>query len=137
MLRDAEIVALIGQHPNLIEGLKYDPTDPLRDPTAIQASSVDLTIGDIFLPETASAEDGGAEKPLTRHNLKPGHTAVVTTFENLNFPADVAGFGFPPARVSKRGLLMTNPGHVDPGYSGHLAFTVIALIDQVSTWLNS
>jgi len=40
-------------------------------------------------------------------------------------PDDVAGFGFPPSRVSFRGLLMTNPGHVDPGYEGLMRFTVI------------
>jgi dCTP deaminase len=40
-------------------------------------------------------------------------------------PSDHGGFGFPPSRISALGLLMTNPGHIDPGYRGRLQFTVI------------
>jgi hypothetical protein len=54
-----------------------------------------------------------------------GQTAVLTTTETLNMPANVAGVGFPPSSVSIKGLLMTNPGHVDPGYAGPMHFTVI------------
>jgi len=59
------------------------------------------------------------------HWLEPGHTAVVTTLEELHFPGHIAGFGFPPTRISANAILMTNPGHIDPGYVGHLRFTVI------------
>jgi hypothetical protein len=40
-------------------------------------------------------------------------------------PGNLAGIGFPPSHVSFKGILMTNPGHVDPGYTGRLHFTVI------------
>jgi hypothetical protein len=40
-------------------------------------------------------------------------------------PSNIAGIGFPPSSVSIKGLLMTNPGHVDPGYTGPMHFTVI------------
>lgn len=40
-------------------------------------------------------------------------------------PAKLAGIGFPPTSVSAKGVLMTNPGHVDPGFIGHLQFTLI------------
>jgi len=50
----------------------------------------------------------------------------VQTKEELDLPRDLAAIGFPPSsEVSFRGLLMTNPGHVDPGYKGRMKFTVI------------
>jgi dCTP deaminase len=91
----------------------------------IQAASLDLTIGDIYLPDTDDDKPGGAYTPLKEHTLRQGHTAVVRTLETLNFGPDIAGIAFPPAHVSLKGLLMTNPGHIDPGYSGHLHLTVI------------
>jgi len=38
---------------------------------------------------------------------------------------DLAGIAFPPASLSLKGLLTTNPGHIDPGYNGPLHLTVI------------
>jgi hypothetical protein len=40
-------------------------------------------------------------------------------------PPDLVALGFPPSRVSVQGILMTNPGQIDPGYQGPLRFTVI------------
>jgi dUTPase len=77
------------------------------------------------LPGEKESDLGGAKKPKHDYSLKTGETAVVTTVETLNLPSDVAGFGFPPSGVSFKGLLMTNPGHVDPGYKGFMRFTVI------------
>jgi dCTP deaminase len=45
--------------------------------------------------------------------------------EVFNLPPNIAGFGFPPSSVSAGGILMTNPGHVDPGYVGRLSFTLV------------
>jgi len=40
-------------------------------------------------------------------------------------PSNLVALGFPPARLSIHGVLMTNPGQIDPGYQGHLHLTVI------------
>ena len=50
---------------------------------------------------------------------------MIVTEERLNMPRNWAAYGFPPSHVSAAGLLMTNPGHLDPGYAGKLRFTVI------------
>ena len=57
--------------------------------------------------------------------MRCGQTAVISTLETIDFPDNIAGIGFPPSHLSIRGLLITNPGHVDPGYKGKMTFTVI------------
>lgn len=127
LLRDEEIIAAVTVEPKAaryIEGLVL-PADPYSKDSPVQGSSVDLHIGHIYLPGTKKNEEGSAENPKAEHSLLTGETAVVTTRETLHLPPNIAGFGFPPSRVSFRGLLMTNPGHVDPGYDGIMRFTVI------------
>jgi deoxycytidine triphosphate deaminase len=92
----------------------------------IQPSSLDLTVGRILLPVEGDGEDEKVHEEPS-FSLAQGETVVVETQEYLCVPRTVAGIGFPPATVSRDGLLMTNPGHVDPGYSGRLKFTVINL----------
>ncbi len=91
----------------------------------VQAASLDLTIGEIYIPGTDNDKPGGAYMPLEEYSLNQGHTAVIKTTEVLNLGAALAGIGFPPASLSLKGLLMTNPGHIDPGYRGPLHLTVI------------
>jgi len=121
LLSDEELVNL---DPNIIEGLDREG-DLYSAKSKIQPSSVDLTIGDIFLPEMGEGEKGSIEYPCHSYSLRSGHTAIVQTKEKLDLPDNLMAIGFPPSRVSSKGLLMTNPGHVDPGYKGPLKFTVI------------
>jgi hypothetical protein len=52
-------------------------------------------------------------------------TVVVETFEEISLDSTIAAFGFPPAHLTRSAILMTNPGHIDPGFSGKLSFTLI------------
>lgn len=89
----------------------------------IQPASLDLTIGRILLPpEDMSSNEVRVESNI---DLGEGKTAIIETLEELHLPPDLAAIGFPPSSVSLEGLLMTNPGHIDPGYIGKLKFTVI------------
>lgn len=92
----------------------------------IQPASFDLSVGRILLP---IEDDASSDKPREESSLSlsQGETAVVETQEYLTLPRTIAAIGFPPAAVSRDGLLMTNPGHIDPGFSGRLKFTVINL----------
>src|SRR5205823_6027267 len=124
LLKDDQLVSLItGSKPILIDhGYTkdwYERSSP------VQPCSLDLMIGNIFLPGAQRSEDGGEWRPEAAYFLKPGQTAIVTTREHLSLPPNIAAFGFPPSHVSATGLLMTNPGHVDPGYSGQMRFTII------------
>jgi dCTP deaminase len=93
--------------------------------TLVRSTSLDLTIGEIFIPGSSKDDLGGSNSPKREHNLDQGHTAVIRTRERLRMGQRRAGIAFPPAHVSLKGLLMTNPGHIDPGYEGPLHCTVI------------
>jgi deoxycytidine triphosphate deaminase len=129
LLKDDELVPLVRGANPILTGHSYDDGGNvaawfLRQ-SPVQPCSVDLTVGDIFLPGTTLDEDGSADHPMTTHNLDRGQTAIITTRETLHLRPNLAAFGFPPSHVSFQGLLMTNPGHVDPGYAGRMRFTVI------------
>lgn len=94
----------------------------------IESSSVDLTIESIFLPST--------EKELKRnidiqtvgknkHSIKAGETAIIQVAQEFDMPKNIGGIVFPPNRLSKYGLLMTNPGHIDPGFKGKITVCLI------------
>src|SRR5687768_6762724 len=106
---------------NIISGGPSQRWEGKDDP--IQASSIDLHIGKIFVPGEYESDGGPAWKKML--SLTHGRTAVLETMEELRVPNEYAAIGFPPSHVSSKGLLMTNPGHVDPGYSGSMRFTVI------------
>lgn len=123
-LTDEGIDALLGG-TNVVQ----PPPDRLgKDPnpeSLIQPASLDLTIGGIYVPGARLGKPGSDHHPLTQLALRPGHTAVIETAQTLHLPPKVCAIGFPPSHVSSTGILMTNPGHVDPGYQGTLTFTVI------------
>jgi len=121
ILNDTEISAELGKGIQITNYSKETP--PFGKDAQIQPSSFDLTIGKIFVPQ--GQEDEGPIEPQSGYILKPGRTVVVISHEEIKLSAEFAGFGFPPARISRQGLLMTNPGHIDPGFDGPLSFTVI------------
>jgi dCTP deaminase len=125
ILTDRELRALIEKKDGgLLTG--YDvPFDWDSKDSLVQPSSVDLHVGAIFRPGVTPGKPGSAGNPKSRISLKTGETAIVETKEYINLPSGYAAFGFPPSSVSSQGLLMTNPGHIDPGFRGTLAFTVI------------
>jgi deoxycytidine triphosphate deaminase len=101
-----------------------DASAYLKD-SPVQPASLDLRVGDIYVPGVERDKNGGLDKPKDSHILDAGQTAVIFTKETLNVPDNLGAIGFPPTNISDKGILMTNPGHVDPGFSGKLSFTVI------------
>jgi dCTP deaminase len=99
--------------------------DPYAQDSPVQPASLDLRVGDIYVPGVKPNESGGLERPKESHILKAGQTAVVFTKETIKIPDDLGAIGFPPTHISDNGILMTNPGHVDPGFTGQLSFTII------------
>ena len=124
LLQDFEIEDLLRSNPPLIRG--FDTSILAREQSPIKGASLDLTIGEIYVPGAKPKSLGGIRNPRKELSLESGQTAVLRSAEILQMPKDVAGIGFPPStRVSLAGILSTNPGHVDPDYHGHLHLTVV------------
>src|SRR5687768_7061533 len=121
-LRDEEIKKLIedGYIENVRSSGNWNSAD-----SPVQPCSLDLRIGRIYLPTARDSALGSCEKPLTAHTLGVGETVVVETMEVLHLPAHIGAFGFPPTSVSNVGVLVTNLGHIDPGFHGSIKFTLV------------
>ena len=122
-LRDEDIKKLVNE--GAITNVADMTSDPDGPKSPVQPSSIDLTIGKIFVPGAAPADAGGRDMPKERHSLTPGETVVVETAESFHLPSSIGGFGFPPTSVSNVAVLVTNLGHIDPGYDGTIRFTLV------------
>lgn len=127
---DGDITKLLQATVPILTGFSapanWDDKDSL-----VQPASLDLRIGKIFVPPKEEPKVGEKVDERVEYVLEPGQAIVVETAETVNFPNDIAAFGFPPTSISNRAILMTNPGHVDPGFKGKLSFTLINMGREV------
>lgn len=93
--------------------------------TQIKGCAVELTVGSIFVPGAKGKDVGSADVPRAQLSLAQGQTALVRTLQTVHLKKNQACVAFPASGVSIKGLLMTNPGYVDPYYEGPLHVTVI------------
>jgi deoxycytidine triphosphate deaminase len=139
MLSDQDIAAVLfskSADARLVDPLPEDsdtkwdalpPDDPkwATPKSPIQPSSLDLHVGYIYVPGKKPGELGSEARPATSHSVGPGESIIVSTYESLNLPRYLGGIVFPPSKLSSQGVLVANIGHIDPGFSGHLRFTLI------------
>ncbi|GAA4461704.1 hypothetical protein GCM10023189_37450 [Nibrella saemangeumensis] len=91
----------------------------------IQPTSIDVRVKNIFIPGKKKKSRGGSEEPLDQSSIATGGTVIVETMETLSLPSNISAIVFPPNSVSSKGILVTNPGHIDPGYEGNIKFTLL------------
>lgn len=111
MLNSSEIAQLVEQQgviTNFDEG-------------QLEASSYDLRIGSIFRAGEVF------KREHERVFLQPGEILTCLTLEEVNLPANIAGMLFPRNEESAKGLLVINPGHIDPGFKGALTIKAVNL----------
>lgn len=130
LLHRNEIIDLLRSNSDVINDDKgFFQSDIDKEYTKksnVQQCSVDLHAGQIYIPESEDNDIGGINRPkVGEHILKTGETLLVRTLEKIKLPADIAGICLAPSRITLRGILVTNTGHVDPGYEGHLHFAFI------------
>lgn len=93
--------------------------------SSIQAASYDLRVGTIFKNgKIVNEEHEERQRPFL---IQPGEIVSIFTLEEISLPSDVAGVAFAMNRLSSEGLLILNPGHIDPGYKGPLTVTALNL----------
>ncbi|MDJ0904334.1 MAG: hypothetical protein QNJ55_36690 [Xenococcus sp. MO_188.B8] len=84
----------------------------------IQACSYDLRIGTIF-------RDGNKSNDSV--TVEPGEIISLLTEEELKIPNNMMATVFAINGESSKGLLVLNPGHIDPGFEGHLTVQALNL----------
>lgn len=83
----------------------------------VQPSSIDLTVKLIHIPDK--------NKTKKSHSIDPGETVILEINEVFSLSNDISGIVFSKNTLSKNGIIMTNPGHVDPGYKGILTLYLV------------
>lgn len=115
ILSDSQIEALIASHSLVSRETGKSPK--------IRSCSVDLTVGTLFWDsQIIPYVPGQSPKQI---KVPPGGMIGMFTAESLKMPSNICGTAFAINAQSSEGLLVLNPGHVDPGFEGPL--TVKAL----------
>jgi len=84
----------------------------------VQPASLDVHAGELYIPsDEINSRDS--------YCLSSGQTVIIVTSEELNLPSNISAFGFPPDKLSQKGILMVNLGHIDPGWQGKIKFVLI------------
>jgi deoxycytidine triphosphate deaminase len=131
-LNDKQLKAAVKATPGLVTGFPgaWEALDIANagwdsSGSPIQPCSIDLHVGEIFVPGVVADAVGSVSKGKTAHSLESGRSVVVQSLEKLCLPDDVGAIALPPSRISSKGIFIANFGHVDPGYEGHMRFTLI------------
>ena len=93
--------------------------------SCLQSCSYDLRIGTIFRDGQVINETHSRSQEQII--IEPGEIVRVLTLERLKLPKDIAGTAFAINSQSREGLMVLNPGHVDPGFEGPLSVKAINL----------
>ena len=94
----------------------------------IQPSSVDLTAGNIYVPDNVkkiNQTSSLSSLAVGQCMIAAGETIVIELAEDIRIGKGIGGLLLPPNSLTKNGIIMTNPGHIDPGYSGKLTVCLI------------
>ena len=92
----------------------------------LESCSYDLRVGTVFKEGKIFSEN---HNPNDAWNLAiaPSEIVTILTLEEVNLPKSFCGTVFAINKLSSRGFLILNPGHIDPGYSGPITVCVINL----------
>ena len=93
LLVDRDLLEAVKGEKPIVTGLP-DTADWYSKNSPIQAASIDLHVGEIYLPVTTESESG-KPTPRDEHILEPGETAVVTTAETISLPSQVGALRIP------------------------------------------
>ncbi|MDX9854573.1 MAG: hypothetical protein RBS81_12390 [Tenuifilaceae bacterium] len=99
----------------------------------IKGCSYDLRIGTIFIQKK---DEKDKIISIARNNdriieIFPSEIVTMLTLEPVTLPNDICGTVFPINSLSSKGLLILNPGHIDPGYSGPISICAINLSNEI------
>ncbi|MGJ7395867.1 dCTP deaminase [Morganella morganii] len=114
---------MLSEHDLNIEiqnGRVFDPESVAKNAYKVQSSSIDLSVKKIHIPDCKNSN-----KTRKSHLLQPGETVILELNENFELTNELGGIVFPRNTLSKNGIVMTNPGHIDPGYKGIISVYLV------------
>lgn len=123
-LVDSEIRELLSSESPPIIGIKL-LNDPDRIDSQIQPCSIDLRIKEIILPCSEEKATEDLAPRVRQCSLNVGESVKVTTIETIDLGNQYAGLFVAPARLTRKGIVLPDVGHIDPGFIGDLRITLI------------
>ncbi len=88
----------------------------------LQASSYDMRVGNrAMLSGNEKEIDVRSEKGII---IRPGCFAIITTFENITMPNNIAGHIGVKSYYTRKGLILLAGLQIDPGFSGVLVLGI-------------
>jgi deoxycytidine triphosphate deaminase len=103
----------------------------------IKGASYDLRIGTIYYKNRILSITNYRKKILslkkfdkTIIKLLPSEIITMLTLEEVHLPDYICGTVFPINSKSSSGLLILNPGHIDPGFKGPISVCAINLSEE-------
>jgi deoxycytidine triphosphate deaminase len=96
-------------------------------------SSYDLRIGSIFKDGKIYSADFQPKNFPNIIDINPSEIVSMLTLEKVSIPLNCIGTVFAINKHSSKGLLILNPGHIDPGFSGHISICAINLSNEIKT----
>lgn len=97
----------------------------------VESCSYDMRVGTIFCGlDRISDQTAGSVRSI---QIQPGEFVYLYTAEELQLADNVSATAYAINSLSSRGLLVLNPGHVDPGFRGPLTVTAWNLNNQPQT----
>lgn len=99
------------------------------DPDSIKRGAYELSLGrEVYETSNTSKTILTSPPSFRRENIQfsiePGQFAMLLTEERVNIPNGFIGFLSVRSKFKFKGLINVSGFHVDPGYEGHLKFTV-------------
>jgi len=95
----------------------------------IKGCSYDLRVGTIFKGKNIISVLKNKNTEIVE--LLPSEIITILTLEEVNLPLTICGTVFSMNSNSSSGLLILNPGHIDPGFKGPLSICAINLSNEI------
>ncbi len=107
---------LILRYEDIEEELRHGRLITEHTQSSIQASSYDLRVGTVF--RDGQIVNKNHQRAGEQIVIQPGEILSLLTMEELQLPDSMIAIAFPMNKWSSEGLLVLNPGYVDPGFKG-------------------
>ncbi|SFJ07498.1 dCTP deaminase domain-containing protein [Planctomicrobium piriforme] len=87
----------------------------------VESCSYDMRVGTIFRGSDRISHESSHDSKVIQ--ILPGEFVYIYTMEELTLGYDMIATAYAMNSLSSKGLLVINPGHVDPGFRGPLTVT--------------